>query len=614
MPPYRKAGLTKSGLLVIATAPYDPDLVAEIKENVPGRRWDSKKKMWYAPASYHGLQYVVSHGYEVGEALTDAYHRLTSNSVKPFSFPLKKVCFDYQKHGVYFLEAKGGKAMLGDDMGLGKTLQVLAWADHHRELRPLLAVVPNTVKLTWKEEVKKWLPRERIYIVSGRPNDLRVNLAKGASIIVINYEMMPNRWKKKTVRKPTMSRIMDVAPTIVKVVLRHNGKVYSFLPEEDGWKKISAALEQLRPETVNVEGYAPGWEEVFTKDLTPRIMAVDECQYIKNPKAQRTAAVMRVGKNVDHVITMSGTPIINRPVEFFTSLLLTNPLLFPDWWHYTGRYCNRKRTRFGLDTSGSSNTKELHEVLSTTIMLRRRKSEVRKDLPDKLISVVPFELSNKAEYREAERNTIAWVRKVFGHKAATRAERAEALSSINYLKQLCGRGKLAEAIAWIADVLDSGHKLIVFCIHLKVVDELMKSFPKVAVRLTGSENIRQKEQAINAFQHGKAQLLVSNIKTGGIGLNLTAASRVAFLELGWTPAEHEQAEDRVVRSGQTADLVNIYYLIAEETIEENILRLIDAKRGNIGEILDGKEAEANTILWDLLAEISEKKVKSGKKK
>lgn len=605
MPPYRKAGLTSDGQIVIATT-YDPGLVAQIKEGVPGRKWDGKRKMWYAPLSYPGLLFLLDNKFEIGVKLEEAYLQLAPQKVVPFKFRLHKKCFPYQKEGVYFLESRKGRALLGDDMGLGKTLQVLAWADHHKELRPLLAVVPNTVKLAWKEEVKKWLPKEKLYIITGRPDSLKVKMAKSSSILVTNYETVPNRWKTKTVVNPTIDRIKAVATTITQVVFKHESKTFSYQIENGNYQVIKQALHRFKPRSVNVTGYEPGWEEVFTGSLKPRIFVVDECQYIKNAKAQRTASVMKIGEVVEHVITLSGTPIINRPSEFYTSLLLTNPNLFPDWWHFTGKFCDRKRTPFGVDVSGVSNPKELHQLLTETVMLRRRKKDVRKDLPDKLISVVRLELSNRAEYRRAEADTIAWIRKTFGQKAASRAERAEVLASINYLKQLCAKGKLSEAFEWISDALETGEKLIVFCIHQKVVDGVVDRFKSVAVKLTGKEDLKQKEQAINSFQKGKAQLLVANIKTGGVGLNLTAANRIAFLELGWTPAEHEQAEDRVVRSGQTADCVNIYYLLADHTIEDHIIQLLDAKRGNIGEVLDGKSQATGTILWDLLAEMSKK--------
>jgi len=187
-------------------------------------------------------------------------------------------------------------------------------------------------------------------------------------------------------------------------------------------------------------------------------------------------------------------------------------------------------------------------------------------------------LDNEREYYKVEEDFIGWLQAIDPDKAA-RAQNAEALAKIEALKQLAIKGKIKMAIQWIRDYLDSDGKLVVFCTHRSTVDSLMEEFGDVAVKVDGSVSGKARDEAVQAFQtRPDIRLFVGNMKAAGVGLTLTAASSAVFLELGWGPGDHTQAEDRIHRIGQEADAVNIYYLIAEGTIEEQIMGLIDKKR------------------------------------
>jgi SWI/SNF-related matrix-associated actin-dependent regulator 1 of chromatin subfamily A len=231
-------------------------------------------------------------------------------------------------------------------------------------------------------------------------------------------------------------------------------------------------------------------------------------------------------------------------------------------------------------------------------MIRRLKKDVLQELPDKIYSFVPLELDNENEYLEAEKDFIAWIRKEKGDEAANRIKTAEALVKVEGLKQLSVKGKLKQSIEWIKDFLESGEKLVVFCTHRFVVDALMNEF-KDAVKVDGGLSANQKQEAVDAFQDGDTKLFVGNIQAAGIGLTLTASSNVVFLELDWSPSKHDQASDRCHRIGQK-DAVNIYYLLAKDTIEERIAKILDEKRILIDAVLDGKETEQDSLLCALI--------------
>jgi len=337
--------------------------------------------------------------------------------------------------------------------------------------------------------------------------------------------------------------------------------------------------------------------------LKPQAVILDECHKIKNSKTKRTKAVFKLVQGVKHRIGLSGTPIINRPVEFFNPLQVICPGYFPNFKAFTNRYCDPKHNGFGWDFSGATNTNELHQKLSGRVMLRRLKKDVLPELPQKQRNHVPLALSNRAEYNKAESNFLSWLKGIDPEKAA-KASNAQALTEIEALKQLTMAGKMKAAIEWIEDFLDSGEKLVVFCTHKKAVKDLQEAFKDICVTLDGSTAQKKRQAVVDQFQEDdKTRLFIGNIKAAGEGITLTAASNTAFLELGWTPGEHIQAEDRVHRIGQEADSVNAWYLLADGTIDQSIAKLIDHKAKVLDQILDGKAVDDVGMLSDLLDEL-----------
>jgi SWI/SNF-related matrix-associated actin-dependent regulator 1 of chromatin subfamily A len=146
----------------------------------------------------------------------------------------------------------------------------------------------------------------------------------------------------------------------------------------------------------------------------------------------------------------------------------------------------------------------------------------------------------------------------------------------------------------------------VFATHTKTLDILQEKFGKICVRVDGGTSGPARDQAVQDFQNRKdIRLFLGNIKAAGVGLTLTAAAATCFLEMGWTPGEHDQAEDRVHRIGQEADSVSAYYLIADGTIERSIASMLDVKREGLDMVLDGKKTQESSMLSALLDDLKE---------
>jgi SNF2 family DNA or RNA helicase len=335
--------------------------------------------------------------------------------------------------------------------------------------------------------------------------------------------------------------------------------------------------------------------------LAPRAVVIDESHYCKNPRAQRTQAVARLCAALapeGMVLALTGTPVMNRPQELISQLRILGRL---------GDFGSG--AQFGQRFRGPDAHHRLHWHLRARCFARRLKSEVLPQLPAKTRGVVPVELDNEQEYRLAERDIVAWLRsqpldlRALDAKVAA-ALRAERLVRLNALKLLAARGKLAAALAWMHDFLSSGERLVVFARHREIQRGVLERFPG-ALHILGDDSPIARDESLRAFQatdDRANQLIVCSIEVAGQGITLTRSSNVAFLELDWTPAKHDQAEDRCHRIGQ-ASAVNASYLLAADTIDETIATLLERKRAVIGAVTDGRDEDDSGVLDALVAEL-----------
>ena len=298
------------------------------------------------------------------------------------------------------------------------------------------------------------------------------------------------------------------------------------------------------------------------------------------------------------VLALTGTPVINRPAELISQLRILGRL------EEFG-----SGVKFGQRFRGADAHLRLHWHLRARCFVRRLKLDVLPQLPAKTRAIVPVELDNEAEYRLAERDLVAWLRsqpldlRELDAKVAA-ALRAERLVRLNALKLLAARGKLHAALTWIHDFCSSGERLVVFAHHREIQRALLEHFPR-AQHILGEDSHAARDRALQAFQAPDAaenQLIVCSVEVAGHGITLTRSSNVVFLELDWTPAKHDQAEDRCHRIGQQ-DAVNAYYLLAAGTVDETISTLLEQKRAVIGAVTDGREEDEEGLLDALVREL-----------
>lgn len=540
--PKLTAKKSENGLRINLHFPYNQKTITKVK-SISGRKYHPDGKFWSIPYNPSTFSFLEKIGFSLDKSLTEKKKKKSSIKWGTLPFPL----LPFQKPGVEFIQEHSGRALIADEMGLGKTIQALAWLRLNPDMRPVVIVCPNSLKLNWLREAKKWLDlkRDRICVVYGNKDNGKFQCVGNdktdkANIIIINYDVLTS------------------------------------------------------------------WKDYIVKSFQPEAIIADEIHYAKNYKAQRTKALYSICKG-KKVVGLTGTPIENRPIEIYTPTNIISPGLFTNKMEFALRYCNAKHNGYGWDFSGCSNTEELHKILTETFMLRRKKSDVLKDLPEKIRTVCPIDISNKKEYSKASNAFLQWLLEEKGMEKVAKAKRAEALTKLNGLLQLSAKGKIKETVEWINNFLETEDKLIVFCRHKKVLSSLMQKLEKYnPVKIEGQDTPIARQKAIDDFQNDKSvRLFIGNTQAAGVGITLTASSAVLFVELGLKPGEHRQAEDRAHRIGQKST-VNIYYLIAQHTIEERIMELLDRKQIVLDQIIDGRETEDVDLLTELLDQYKEK--------
>jgi len=506
--------------------------------------------------------------------------------------------FPYQKTGVLFLSKSSHGALLADDPGLGKTVQVLALINLEG-IRRSLIVVPASLRLNWLREAVKWLVKPtRIHVV--------------------------------TSTEKTCANV-DAGP--------HAVTCGPFIPKDvcHGDVLVIANYDRVRDPVILDALMGCKWD----------LLAADEAHFLKNPKAQRTVAMLgkeEKGKLVieglrqvaTRFIAMTGTPLPNRPVEMWPILHAVAPATFPSFFPYAIRYCAAAKKWISKfvgerwDFSGASNLEELQDVLRSTCMVRRLKKDVLLDLPPKTRTIIalPFEdyedvvKAEQDEFYEEDEDQDTPHRRgrgakrgpgfraafdeaeaelqvagVEGDDQAYReaAARLGEMAKLSFGEMSKSRQKLAmaklPAVLEIADNrLEETDKIIIFAHHHAVVEKIAKHYGDAAVKLYGLVNERDRDIAVQRFQTDPSvRVFVGSIAAAGVGLTLTAASTVIFAEVDWVPASITQAEDRAHRIGQH-DSVTVLHVVVERSLDARMVQLLVSKADVADRALDKQSA------------------------
>lgn len=562
------------------------DVVSRERVKKAGFRWDKERKAWFSQSAMAVSTLISSldpENDEIEDGLVEAVSleaakeqasreaAIAASRAMDASIdipaPADLAYLPYQKAGVAFLRdrlAAGGGALLADEMGLGKTIQVIGY------MNTLLAE-------TGRERMRVLIIAPKIALLNWR-SELEKWLIKPHSIALWSTKSQPEA---------------DIVITNYDIVTK------------------------LRPQLADPS--KKPWD----------VLACDESHALKDQKAQRTKAILGSKSETPipahRRIFVTGTPILNRPIELFPILKSCGADFATDYFRYARRYCNGHDTRFGFDATGASNLSELQEKLRSSVMVRRLKADVLTELPAKRRQVVTVDPAESVELRKAIREEEKALKEHEKAEAAARAAVARAeklsdkaaydaavksLSSVQFsnlaaIAELRQRTALAKAplvIDAVTEILGAvPDAVLLFAHHKEVVARLadgIRAKGHEPAIITGDTSMEERQQAQDDIQKGRKRVFVGSIQACGVAITLTAASTVVFAELDWTPGRMVQAEDRAHRIGQQ-NAVLVQYHVVDGSIDAQMLQKSWSKAFDAAQALDDPpETYASVIAED----------------
>lgn len=325
----------------------------------------------------------------------------------------------------------------------------------------------------------------------------------------------------------------------------------------------------------------------FNKILSKKkwdFVVLDECTQISNNRSSRTKNTLKVIRGCKRVLALSGTPIMNRPIEGFTIFSLLDKENFGDYRKYVNEFCDCKYLYVGnnrtiLSVSGSKNLNVLHDRLKG-IMLRRLKKEVLKELPEKRRQIIEIPSPDKT-YSQLELKFKEKYKNLTKEDLLKADLKIEMLSEIGVLRLKAALDKLPECINFINGIIEEDKKVVIFAHHSVISEALESAYGEKAVCITGETPVNERQYLVDKFQiDNKIKVFIGSIRAAGMGLTLTSASDIVFVEQDWVPSWMNQCEDRCLRIGQK-NAVNVYNLVLESSIEKYMMKIVMEKQENI---------------------------------
>ena len=438
---------------------------------------------------------------------------------------------NFQKEGLDFLLKSSGNALLADEMGLGKTVQTLAYLASEKQAFPALVVAPLVTLNNWQREIEKFMKRK------SRNGRLVENEVPTSTII--------RRGKTEEL-----------------------GKFDFYIINYDLLFKRLNDLSQL--------------------DI--RTIVCDEVQNLRSKTTKKYDAVKKLAAlpSIKYRIGLSGTPIYNRGSEIWPIVDILRPGLLGNFNEFCEYFCyvNEKGKAIVLKSKRES----LRNQLQKHVMLRRRKTDVLKELKDKVRYKEVIDADTNYYFNELDR---IWKKLEEEQKDAESAfdKSSSYQRAIQSERQAAGIAKLPHVINFVTNIMEIEESVVVFCHHRSIHNLLHQNLSDFSpVSIIGGQSDKVRQEQIDKFQNGESKLMIAGLRAGNVGINLHRARYVIFAELDWSPAIHRQAEDRLHRIGQK-NTVFAYYLIGNGTLDNHVANVLVDKSYEIDSIMDGNNSE-----------------------
>jgi len=438
-----------------------------------------------------------------------------------------RIPYEHQKRGVKFLLSRDC-GILAAEPGLGKTWMSIV-AALESKAKKILIVCPASLKINWKREIECF--GEKCNIVNSK-------YWETSKFTIINYDILKNFHAIKNEKN------------------KEKFEFYSNI--------VNAKFD---------------------------LVIIDEAHFLSDSKSIRGEIMSEVcvKYGVDKVWLLTGTPITNRPINYYNLLKLVKSPIADNWDFYTKRYCDAKtvfRTQKGGAkrkirlTTGASNIDEL-SIKTRNILLRQKKSEAG-DMPDKTVNLINYDLSENQQLNYDKLwDDYLVQRKKDGKRGNIERELVELI----LLRKFIAMETIPNTVELANNIIEQDEKVVIFTNFTEELEQLKSIFGKKCVVHNGPMSDEAKQESVDRFQNDdEIMVFIGNIRSAGVGITLTKASNVIFNSFSWVPGENNQSEDRCHRLNQKFN-VSIYYQLFNNSISTMMWGILENKKEIINKII-----------------------------
>lgn len=532
---------------IVLRAPYHPTLV-QAARSVPGYRWHADTKTWSWPDTaapqvvhaFSGLATFEDAVIRLADKLASGKklaERFVAGDVPDITFPVRAHLYAHQRRMAGMALSMPAFAFFAE-MRTGKTLAAIAAAGRaylDGRIEKMLVVCPSSVMGVWRREFERWAAF------------------------------------------PYQIRVLDQPST------REREQILAY-PWREGLRVVVANYESTWRMESSLANFASGG-----------LVVIDESHRIKDARTHQAKAVHLFGELASWRLALTGTPITQSPLDAFSQFLFLDPSVF-------GRSFVRFRNRYAVMKNGRVvSWQNLDEFTKKaySIAFRITRAECF-DVPNEIEEIIDVKLSPRTrdQYETIRRDSVLLL-------SAGKVTATNVLTQLLRLQQIAGgfvttdsgetvqvgSEKIDAALDLLEDLLeDQSRKVVVFTRFLAEIRAFSRALAEQripAATLTGETPVRDRESIVRAFQDDdKPRVLVAQVATGGLGIDLSRADTEIFLSLDWSLSTMQQARARILGGGQRARHVNYYYIVAQKTVDQRIMKALTTKEDLAEKIVD----------------------------
>jgi SNF2 family DNA or RNA helicase len=562
----------------------------ELCKSLPGSSWSAKDQVWRVPLSWTSclaLRSTFKEDLVIGDNLqswanNELAARITpSNELRELeTYDGDEELFPHQRAGVAFL-ATAKRALLADEPGLGKTAQGIRALkrikDNGGEVFPLLIVCPNTLKKNWAREFTMWWPEVTTQVIKGSSAQRNKQLTNEADVYIINWESLRSHSRLAPYGSVSLARCVECGG--------HN-------------EKVSTNKCEVHKRELN--------------EIDFKSVIADEIHRSKDPKSKQSRALWAATGDADIRFALTGTPIANNVVDLWSILHWISPKDWPSKTKWIDRMVDIMLNAFGgMIVIGVKPTMQDEFYKSVNPVMRRMlKKVVLPHLPPVIKERRDVEMSTKQKkaYDQMRDTMIAELSDgsaLTAPSVLTQTIRllqfASSFAEVS-VDEITGESKvtLADPSCKVDALMDDikngdfGDDSVAVCaVSRQLINILSAAMTKAKIPhglITGDQDEDQRQQAIDDFQSGKIKWILFTAQAGGVGVTLTAASRLVMLQRPWSLVDYKQALDRVHRIGsEIHESIVITDYVTDGTIEERVIQVLETKSDNFEQIVRDKD-------------------------